>query len=203
MPTVLISKYRLQQQRLKVKKLLNKNHLTKQEEKWFADTRKKYEADSEQELLLKMSDHPTSIILGQAILETGWGESPFFRKANNIFGVWSFDPEDSRMQARKKRNGQAIHLKKYVSLLESVDDYFLTIAKGPYATFRQARATNRNPAYLASLLTNYSEQREEYTRRLRRVIRHNDLTKYDAFELDPDYFKMPLAEPRRSQRKTV
>ena len=83
-------------------------------------------------------------------------------------------------------------MKKYRSLIESVDDYFLTIARGPYRGFRHARQQNDDPSLLVNHLTRYSEQGREYTRRLRKVIIKNNLRRYDSCRLDPAFIQRIL-----------
>ena len=79
-------------------------------------------------------------------------------------------------------------MKKYNSLIESVDDYFLTIARGPYRNFRRERQRHDDPFLLINHLTRYSVQGNRYVRRLRAVIKRNDLQRYDSFYLDPRFF---------------
>ena len=184
LPTVLISKHKLSRQRERVKNDLGKNYLRGNERKWLVQQVQRFQADDYDDLLSKMAVHPTSIVLAQAALESGWGESNFFRNAHNVFGVWSFDSDEPRVKASQTRQGKNIYVRQYPSLIESVDDYFLAIACGPYENFRQARLVDDPPEALLQYLTKYSEQREEYVKRLRQVIQANDLERFDTYELD-------------------
>lgn len=194
LPAILISQHKLSRVRQRILGYLHKKKRSLAEKKWLAKQRELFDADDNKQLLLKTEDHPVSIILAQAALESGWGESRFFVRNNNVFGVWSFDPEEPRVRAREERQGKKVYVKKYRSLIESVDDYFLTIARGPYRRFRRARTRVDNPLQLINHLTRYSEQRQEYIQRLREVIEKNHLRRYDSYYLDPRYFVRKMAD---------
>lgn len=187
LPAVLISKHKLASQRKKAAALIRKKRRLESEQEWLDLLLKRFRTDDYQELLLRMAGHPTSIVLAQAAMETGWGESRFFTDSNNAFGVWSFKADEPRIKAKKNRQDKTIYLKKYKSLIGSVDDYFLTIARGPYQKFRQTRQLHDDPEKLAQHLGNYSEQRLLYTSRLQEVIKQNNLKRFDAYHLDPAF----------------
>lgn len=187
LPSILISKYKLSLKRKKLRAYMEKDRLEDAEQEWLDRQLARFRAKDYKGLLRRMADHPNSIILAQAAMESGWGESRFFTDSNNVFGVWSFDPDEPRVKARETREGKVIFVKEYESLIESVDDYFLTIARGPYREFRQARLLYDDPEQLATHLTNYSEQRAEYVRRLQEFIEANNLRRFDDYHLDPDF----------------
>ncbi len=125
--------------------------------------------------------HPISITLAQAAMESGWGTSRFFREANNIFGVWSYDAKGPRIAAKQKRQGKTIWLKKYNSLEESVQAYYKTISrKRVYAKFRELNAQGVNVYELVKELRMYSEKRDVYAQELAQIIRFNKFTQYDV-----------------------
>ena len=135
------------------------------------------------ELISKLNTHPTSIVLAQAALESGWGTSRFYREANNLFGVWSYNENESRIKAMEDREGQSVYVRKYDALPESIVSYFKTIARGPYSEFRAAREKISEVSVLISYLEVYSELREEYVKRLDQLIQYNKLEKYDSYRL--------------------
>lgn len=187
LPAIMISKHKLARLRQRIIAFTRKKRHSKAERRWFTKQLKRFDADNYQQLLQRTEDHPVSIVLAQAAVESGWGDSRFFTEANNAFGVWSFNPDEPRVKAGENREGKEVYVKKYNSLIDSVDDYFLTIARGPYGRFRRARLQDDDPFRLISHLTRYSEQRQEYVQRLREVIEKNDLQRYDSFFLDPRY----------------
>ena len=149
-----------------------------------------WKADSLQTLLNeKLITRPNSIMLAQAALETGWGSSRFFVAANNTFGVWSFNEDESRIQAHGTRDGTPVYVKKYDNLSASIIDYYKVIARGPYDEYREARKRTRDPYQLVEYLYRYSELGQEYINRLKTVMRKADMKKYDDYQLDPTYIK--------------
>jgi len=189
LPAILISKEKL---RVKRERVLSLRHtpeaqLSKKDKNFLAKLYKKYRTDDINKLANRLKTHPVSIILAQAAIESGWGESRFFKKANNIFGMWSVNKHEPRIRALKTRNGKAIYLKKYASLSDSIDDYFVLIGRGAYKSFRRKRNITDNPLILVQYLINYCELKEKYTKKLRNFIVHNKLRKFDKFRIDKQY----------------
>lgn len=187
LPAVLISQHKLEKQREQVRTYKDRETLDEDERTWLSYMLDKYRAEDAPTLLRRMESHPVSIVLAQAAIETGWGSSRFFREANNIFGVWSFNPDEPRIKSLHGRGDRDVYLKKYDSLNNAVDDYFLTIGRGPYKDFRSARLNSSDPLELVRHLTKYSELGQEYVRRLQQLIRYNNLTRFDAYQLDLEY----------------
>lgn len=151
-------------------------------QKRIAELKAFYEVGSDEELLAALKPHPPSIAIAQAALESGWATSRFFVKANNVYGMWSFDPDEPRIAANEQRNGtQTIWLKRFDSLEESVRAYYELLARSSaYKDFRQMRLTTDNPLQLVKKLDNYSEIGEAYTKELEKMIRYNKLRRYDT-----------------------
>lgn len=189
LPAILVVRAELKNTQNEVKSLISKDtaQLSKGDKKFLNGLLGKYKSDSFDELLSKLNTHPNSIVLAQSAVESGWGTSRFFLEANNVFGVWSFNKNDNRIIAKGNRNGKSTYLKKYTSLSKSIQDYFLTISNGPYLELRNQRREINNPYILVSYLTKYSEMREEYINKLQHVIKRNDFTKYDNYQIDPKY----------------
>lgn len=186
LPTILIAKYELEEIRNKVIKLQQKKELNQVEQGLLDDLYKTYKCQSFDELKSRLQTHPTSIVIAQAAIESGWGTSRFYNKANNIFGVWSYNTNEPRIVASENREGKAIYVKKYEALPESIHSYFKTIARGPYLDFRKARQKTTDVYELIPHLKVYSELREEYVNRLEELIRYNKLEQYDQFVLSID-----------------
>lgn len=87
-----------------------------------------YNASSEEDLLKRLKPHPKSIAIAQAAMQSGWATSRFTLIANNLFGVWSFDVNEPRVQAHETREGKVIYVKRYASLQESIKDYYFLLA---------------------------------------------------------------------------
>lgn len=184
LPAILISKQKHQQQRQKLDKILATDHPTNLQQTWLNRQMALYDVETPAQLKQRMINLPNSLILAQAALETGWGSSRFFVKANNVFGIWSFDPDEKRMMASQQREGKKIYVKRYDSLLGAIDDYFLTLGRGSaYKELRQAARKTQNSQQLIRHLHRYSELGEDYIQRLDSLIRHNNLKQYDSYHL--------------------
>lgn len=136
-------------------------------------------------LYLKLKPVPISILLSQAIIESGWGTSRFFQKANNIFGVWSVDPTEPRIKAGKARTNKQVYLRKYPTLKGSITDYMKLLARHKaYSEFRKKLQTTDDYKILVPKLNKYSELGKVYTNRLKSTIEHNELYKYNRYEFE-------------------
>jgi len=189
LPAILISKAKLKLKRKRVLALRSTP-----EEEWASDDiqfieglYKKYKTENINKLVNRLKTHPVSIILAQAAIESAWGESRFFKKGNNIFGMWSYNRHEPRIRAKGKRKGKAIYVKKYASLSDAIDDYFVVIGRGAYKSFRRQRNRTNNPLILVQYLVNYCELGKSYTKKLRKFIVHNKLRKFDKFRIDEKY----------------
>jgi Bax protein len=187
LPAILISKQKFQVLRNRVKRIIKNPNPSSRDLAFLKKMYKKFKTEDNRELLIRMKTHPVSIVLAQAAIESAWGESRFFKQGNNIFGMWSYNKNEPRMRARETRNGKPVYLKKYRSLSDAIDDYFVTIGRGAYNSFRKHRNITDDPLQLVRYLVNYCELKEKYTRRLRRFIIKNRLTKFDDFKLDNNY----------------
>ncbi len=140
----------------------------------------KYKVTTNEDLLMALKPHPQSITIAQAAMESSWATSRFFKEANNVFGVWSFNKNDQRIAASETRNGKTIWLKKYDSIEDSIRDYYWTLATGRvYKEFRELKMKTDDPYQLVKKLDNYSEKGVEYGRELAEIIHFNNLQAYD------------------------
>ena len=185
LPSILLAKHRLIEEKQHLLALLKKDKLSKSDNLWLTKKRHLFNAKNNDELYEKMEIHPTSIIIAQAIIESGWGTSKFFKKANNVFGIWSFNVNDKRIPASEKRGKKTIYLKKYNSVEESIADYLITLSsKDAYREFREKRLETQDPLELIRYLGNYSELKEKYIENLKNTIQKNKLIAYDSYYLD-------------------
>jgi Bax protein len=142
--------------------------------------KKKYKATTNNDLLKAMKPHPKSIALAQAAMESAWGTSRFFVQANNIFGVWSFNKNEPRIAAGEKRGEKTIWVKKYSSVKDAINDYYLVLARGrAFGEFRNLKIKSSDPYKLVEKLDSYSERGAEYGKELASMIRYNKFYKVD------------------------
>ena len=184
LPAILISKANLEIKRERVISLINTplEQMDEDDIDFLETLYKKYKTKNIKKLANRLKTHPVSIVLAQAAIESAWGESRFFKKGNNIFGMWSFNKSEPRIKALGNRNGKSIYVKKYANISDAIDDYFAVIGRGAYKSFRKQRNITDNPLVLVNYLVNYCEL-DNYPAKLRKFIVHNKLRKFDKFEL--------------------
>lgn len=189
LPAILVAKHNIQEDREKILALSQKETWNGEDSAFYERTKERFGASNITGLLRRMRTHPNSIVLAQAAVESGWGQSRFFQEGNNLFGIWSYSANEPRMEASLSRGDQEVHLRKYEDISESIRDYFETIGRSrPYRRFREARAKTDNISELLPHLKHYSERGMEYIEQLQTIINQNDFTKYDHYQLDPSYF---------------
>ena len=159
--------------------LIEKEVLT-EEEKLYLDemfTRYKVKNKSGKELVHKMVVPPTSFILGQASLESGWGNSKLAKEGNNLFAI----------RSTLKDKEKTVYLgpnqcyKKYESIEDSLVDYIMTLSRhSSYSNLRKAINNGEETMVLVKHLGNYSEVKHIYEQRLSQIITKNNLVKYDG-----------------------
>ena len=192
-------KARLDAEYQAVYELSLKEKLTPKEQAKIERLKKRYKVTGFPCLLKRMHTHPISIVIAQAALESGWGSSRFYREANNIFGVWSFNPNEPRIAAGTPREGQkTIYVKKYKDLEASIESYYRMMARGrAFGQFRTARLHTDNPFEIIPYLDHYSELRHEYVKRLYYVIKSNKFNELDSPVYQPPGWKN--IEPARAE----
>ncbi len=156
-----------------------------------------YKATSKLDLLKRIKPHPVSITLAQAAIESAWGTSRFFIEAHNIFGMWSKskDPKEAIKASSERAGGRVIYLRKYKNYKEAIKAYYKNLATNKaYKCFREARYFSDDPYELVSYLHKYSEKKELYPVELIKIIKHNNLTKYDTQKPLPRYIPYKEAE---------
>lgn len=143
-------------------------------------------------LLLRADIIPTSMVLAQAAIESGWGTSRFAIEAHNLFGQWCYTPGCGLVPERRPAN--ATHeVQKFDSVEASVDAYYRNInTHNAYREFRQLRAALRTQdgelrgMELVKGLGKYSGRGDVYISELRTVIRVNDFENLQLSALDVD-----------------
>ncbi|MCP4292687.1 MAG: hypothetical protein GY780_12735 [bacterium] len=153
---------------------------TGKDQRRLATLRLKYKTKTNQDLLMVLKPHPRSIAMAQAAMESAWGTSRFFREANNIFGVWSFNKNEPRIAAGQQRGENTIWVKKYESLDASIRDYYRVLSnRKNFGAFCQLKMKTDDPYKLVKKLDRYSEKRAAYGVELASMIRYNHFQRYD------------------------
>ena len=171
-----------------IKKIANNEPLRPGEAEFADSLMNRFRAKSYDNLLVRLKPTPTSLVLAQAAIESGWGSSRFALEGNNLFGVWTTSNDKSIIESLYGRGDQQIYLKKYNNIAESIDHYFLTLGRHrAYRSFRLKRYEQGDVYELIDALDKYSETGEAYTLLLRKVIEWNNLKQYDHYVIDPNY----------------
>lgn len=132
-------------------------------------------------LLQRADTLPPALVLVQAANESGWGTSRFTQQANNLFGVWTYNPEEG-IRPTRAGAGTTHSVRLYRDIQHSVRGYIHNVNVGhAYAELRELRAQRRGSGdgvtahALAAGLERYSERGEEYVAELRSMMENNDL----------------------------
>ena len=146
----------------------------------ISNLKKKYSVETDEELLMALKPHPKSIAIAQAAIESAWAKSRFCKEANNLYGMWSINKDKPRIAASQMRGENTIWLKKYVSLEESIRDYYRTLGRSDaYQDFRELKMQTDDPCKLVEKLDKYSEMGDKYTEDLSKIIKYNRFYIYD------------------------
>ena len=140
------------------------------------------------ELLNKINSIPISLILAQSIIESGWGASRFAQEGNALFGQWTWKNDDG---IKPKGNLDAnFSVKSFDSLLDSVNSYILNLNTHPaYKGLRNFRISQFNTGKIitgndmANFLDKYAEIGFEYVTKVKKMIKKNQLIKYENSSL--------------------
>jgi len=188
LPAILVAKHELSMFRLQLKRLEHTRHWDHADSALFRSAVGRFKGGNMKELLSKIGTLPNSVILAQAAVESGWGQSRIFLEGNNLFGIWSFNSNEPRIAAGETRGKRTIWLRSYTDMSGSIVGYFDILSTShAFHGLRKARGQTSDPFVLLPYLKNFSERRGAYTRQLKTVIQQNNLTRYDDFELDPEY----------------
>lgn len=188
LPAILIAKHQVQTMRTKMLALSERSDWNATDSLMYFQLKERYKAKDINDLLNRMGTLPNSVVLSQAAIESGWGQSRFFLEGNNLFGVWSFNSDEQRMPSKTLRKDKIIYLRTYPDISQSITHYFETLGSAnAYQKLRRERLIHNDPFELIPHLINYSEKRRAYTHRLKALILQNELTRYDRYQLDPAY----------------
>lgn len=145
------------------------------------------------ELLLRRVDIvPPALVLAQAANESGWGSSRFAREANNLFGIWTWNPA-AGLVPESRPEGAEYYVRVYPDVRSSIRGYLHNINVGhAYRELRQLRAEMRaagiplDPLVLAGGLDRYSTRGEDYVAEIRSMISGNELERLRGVKLAPE-----------------
>lgn len=129
-----------------------------------------------------------SVVIAQAICESGWGQSTIMMKANAIFGIkatssWKGKVYNSNTQECYDGNTYTnitACFRAYNSLAESISDYFDLITK--LERYRKATVAETPLECITAIKNGGYATSPTYINTIMSIINSNDLTKYDVVE---------------------
>lgn len=84
---------------------------------------------------------PIEMLVGQAVLESGWGESRFAKQANNLFGIRVFKSTAPHLLPEGMEKWPGWGVRKFETKCDSVKEYIRLLNEHPaYEDFRIMRA---------------------------------------------------------------
>ena len=124
---------------------------------------------------------PKTLIIAQAAIETGWGESRFANEGNNLFGIRTFNKDDEWLLPitwdQNKWIGWGV--KVYETKCDSVRDYVRIINEvWAYEGLREVRDNGGTVYEMADHLTLYASKKN-YTTLVKELIKYNLEGEYD------------------------
>lgn len=127
----------------------------------------------------------SSVVIAQAILESGWGQSEKMMKANAVFGIKATKSWKGKVyNSKTKECYDGINLtettacfRAYNSLEESVSDYFNLIIE--LSRYKKALNTSSARECIEEIKNGGYSTSTTYVENIMKIIEQNDLYKYD------------------------
>ena len=140
------------------------------------------------ELKKRIDIIPVSLVIAQAAIESGWGTSRFAQQGNAYFGQKVIGIKANGIQPNESKNPK-IKVRSFANLNDSVLAYLNNLnTHFAYKGLRKSRHELRSfgkilqGEVLANQLDRYSELGNEYVHNLQKIIKKNNLNKYDFIE---------------------
>lgn len=128
-----------------------------------------------------------SVVIAQAILESGWGTSEL-SKVNNIFGLnnyhdgYTVNAEDYPLSVPQEHNGKITYSVENMCKFNSLLDCILTLEKWYTRPKYKDITANVNYKYQCNFLQGRYATDSHYANKLISIIEKYDLTKYDLYK---------------------
>jgi Bax protein len=169
-------------------RMINKRAIRTEDVRFFKEMMEKYDATSLKDLKIKLYPHPVSLVLAQAVLESGWGTSKVFYKANNPFGIMSFSSDEPRRKFTNPETQTEVFVRTYTDVNQSVEHYYYFTARlTSYEKFRKKRWERGSSSALMKFMKSYHEAKD-YSTLVESIIRTNEFEKYDNIAIHKDYY---------------
>ena len=182
---------------INIEKKFARKELNKNETDEIIRLSKKYKLDYSEintKLFRKLKQRiniiPVSLALGQAIIESGWGQSRFATEGNALYGQWTTS-EDKGIIPQDRDEDKTHAVLKFKNLLESVEAYMFNInTHQAHYNFRVIRRIDERIKYTDPIsmkvkyLAAYAEIGDKYVDKLELIIASNNLQEFDRFKFN-------------------
>ena len=182
---------------INIEKKFARKELNKNETEEIVRLSKKYKLDYSEintKLFRKLKQRiniiPVSLALGQAIIESGWGQSRFATEGNALYGQWTTS-EDKGIIPQDRDEDKTHAVLKFKNLSESVEAYMFNInTHQAYYNFRVIRRIDERIKYTDPIsmkvkyLAAYAEIGDKYVDKLELIIASNNLQEFDRFKFN-------------------
>ncbi len=182
---------------INIEKKFARKELNKNETDEIIRLSKKYKLDYSEintKLFRKLKQRiniiPVSLALGQAIIESGWGQSRFATEGNALYGQWTTS-EDKGIIPQDRDEDKTHAVLKFKNLSESVEAYMFNInTHKAYYNFRVIRRIDERIKYTDPIsmkvkyLAAYAEIGDKYVDKLELIIASNNLQEFDRFKFN-------------------
>ena len=182
---------------INIEKKFARKELNKNETDEIIRLSKKYKLDYSEintKLFRKLKQRiniiPVSLALGQAIIESGWGQSRFATEGNALYGQWTTS-EDKGIIPQDRDEDKTHAVLKFKNLSESVEAYMFNInTHQAYYNFRVIRRIDERIKYTDPIsmkvkyLAAYAEIGDKYGDKLELIIASNNLQEFDRFKFN-------------------
>ena len=182
---------------INIEKKFARKDLNKNETDEIIRLSKKYKLDYSEintKLFRKLKQRiniiPVSLALGQAIIESGWGQSRFATEGNALYGQWTTS-EDKGIIPQDRDEDKTHAVLKFKNLSESVKAYMFNInTHQAYYNFRGIRRIDERIKYTDPIsmkvkyLAAYAEIGDKYVDKLELIIASNNLQEFDRFKFN-------------------
>lgn len=182
-----------QREKLLSLSLMPHSQISEPDRRWLASLADQYKlanfdfkhTKSWEELLKRVDIVPNSLVVAQAIEESGWGRSRFARQGYNYFGLWCFRQDCGIVPA--DRDPRDIHeIQIFSDPQEAVSKYMLNMnTLSAYVQLRELRKQLRDRQspitgkVLYSAIATYSTRREDYVSDIEEILESYHLYQFD------------------------
>ena len=140
-------------------------------------------------LLIKVNKIPISMILAQAIIESGWGSSRFAKEGNALFGEWTWQ-KGIGIKPQEKLDAN-YSVKNFNNISASLNSYILNLnrhdAYNEMRSYRNKKYRNGDSITgyeAANFLSGYAEIGYQYVTKVKDMIKFNKLERFENLVLE-------------------